>query len=149
MIKKKKKQLVVIIVTMTLLFFILVLILDHFRKKSDLEYSVLVADHIFYLRDTEQCSRGHFSDEEDFLNYCKDEEIAEVVKYHFQFDFIIHISDEVVIFVLKEPFIYHRGYAVVRNDASLPNHETTDFQTATFEQINERVYLFKWLSLME
>ena len=130
-------------------FLIVVFFLTHLRKKADLEYSVLVADHIFYLLDTGQCNRVHFSDEEDFLRYCKDDDIVKVVKYHFKFDFIIHISDNVVIFILNEPFIYHRGYAVIRSDASLPNHETTEFQTATFEQINERVYSFKWLSIME
>lgn len=97
--------------------------------------------------DTGQCDRVVFTDEKDFLNYCTNKEIAEIVKYRFQFDSIIHISDEVVIFILEEPIIYYRGYAVVRNDASLPNEEIGKFQTATFKPINERVYSFRWFSM--
>ncbi len=148
MSKKKKKFLKFLIVLVTLLMFCaFVFFMIDLRTKLDIEYSVLVADHIFELIDNGQCDRWHFSDEEDFLNYCTDEEIAEIVKNYFQFDSVMYISDEVVIFRLQEPIVFHWGYAVVRNNVSLPNEEIGKFQTAKFKPVNDRVYSFRWFSM--
>lgn len=91
------------------IFFMFVFFMIDLRIKLDIEYSVLVADHIFELIDNGQCDRWNFSDKEDFLNYCTDEEIAEIVKKYFQFDSVMYISDEVVIFRLQEPIVFHYG----------------------------------------
>lgn len=152
---KKKKSLKIvlgfiggiIIIALVVAFIVFAL---RFVKQKELEYSVRVADHIFYLRDTGECDRWHFSDEEDFLNYCTDEEVANIVSKYFHFDHILHVGDEVVIIILQEPVVNHCGYAIVRNDVELPNEETEDdYLTARFEKINERVYSFTWMSMAE
>lgn len=140
------KKKIFIIATIMICLIIAMVCMLKIKKTKDIESYKQVGEYVLELY--AENGRWMYASEYTFLEFCKNEEFATIVKRDIHIEEIDVLNDDAVL-ILREPWFWGiQGYIVVRDGGELPSDMMNmPYEDPDCKKIEDGVYSFKWASM--